>query len=178
MLAETSTTEKEMPGICGRFCWSLQDCSGLFAPGRKIDVWSKNAIKIKIKHMFLLLNPNLYIARNILFYALEIGNYQNNPLLASIWLTLITRIHKAWEELLHLHAPRLCSGWRARLSSHGAGDRQVANSLLLSMFSSTWEVLETAFCLVRAGEGKRGFLESCRFLCLPLCLSHGKSDRV
>lgn len=178
MLTETNTTEKEMLGICGRFCWSLQDCSGLFAPGRKIDVWSKNAIKIKIKHMFLLLNPNLYIAHNILFYTLEIGNYQNNPLLASIWLTLITRIHKAWEELLCLHAHWLCSGWRARLSSHTAEDRHVANSMVLSMFSSTWEALETSFCLVRAREGKREFLESLRFLCLPLSLSHGKSDRV
>lgn len=68
------------------------------------------------------------MVHNILFYTLEIGNYQNNPLLASIWLALITRIHKVGEEnLFCLSAHPSLSGWRARLSSHTAEDRQIAH---------------------------------------------------
>lgn len=68
------------------------------------------------------------MVHNILFYTLEIGNYQNNPLLASIWLAVITRIHKAWEEnLFYLSAHPSPSGWRARLSSHTAEDKQMSH---------------------------------------------------
>lgn len=68
------------------------------------------------------------MVHNILFYTLEIGNYQNNPLLASIWLAVITRIHKVREEnLFYLSAQTSPSGWRARLSSHTAEDRQMAH---------------------------------------------------
>lgn len=68
------------------------------------------------------------MVHNVLFYTLEIGNYQNNPLLASIWLAVITRIHKEWEEnLFYLSAHPSPSGWRARLSSHTAEDRQMSH---------------------------------------------------
>lgn len=68
------------------------------------------------------------MVHNILFYTFEIGNYQNNPLLASIWLAVITRIHKVQEEnLFYLSAHPSPSGWRARLFSHAAEDRQMAH---------------------------------------------------